>query len=297
MDEPHHAEVGALGCAWRVRSSAASLASARRTRSSRSPARQQAGQIIVRVELKEPLAALPAASRSPARRASRSTSRASATAWANAARRSSEGNLRSVNVAQAGERTRLVLNLRNMAQLRRAGRGQGAAWSRSTVAAPAAPASGGRRGAASPKARPTATHCADATSTSAAARDGAGRVVVDLSDAPRSASTSASRARAWWSSSCEPALPDNLRRRLDVTDFGTPVQTVATFQQGDHVRMVVEPRGLVGAQRLPDRQPVRARSAAGEGRPEQADAGRAGLRRARSCRSTSRTSKCVRCCR
>ena len=38
-------------------------------------------------------------------------------------------------------------------------------------------------------------------------------------------------------------LPDNLRRRLDVTDFGTPVQTITTSQSGDRVRMVVEPRG------------------------------------------------------
>jgi len=38
-------------------------------------------------------------------------------------------------------------------------------------------------------------------------------------------------------------LPDNLRRRLDVTDFGTPVKTVATVQSGDRVRMVVEPTG------------------------------------------------------
>ena len=33
-------------------------------------------------------------------------------------------------------------------------------------------------------------------------------------------------------------LPDALRRRLDVTDFGTPVRTVSTFQSGDRVRMV-----------------------------------------------------------
>jgi type IV pilus assembly protein PilQ len=39
------------------------------------------------------------------------------------------------------------------------------------------------------------------------------------------------------------SLPDVLRRRLDVTDFGTPVQSVSTFQSGDRVRMVVEPRG------------------------------------------------------
>jgi type IV pilus assembly protein PilQ len=40
------------------------------------------------------------------------------------------------------------------------------------------------------------------------------------------------------------SLPENLRRRLDVTDFGTPVTSVSTFQVGDRVRMVVEPKGL-----------------------------------------------------
>src|SRR5205823_5290809 len=39
------------------------------------------------------------------------------------------------------------------------------------------------------------------------------------------------------------ALPENLRRRLDVIDFGTPVNTVSTFRQGDNVRMVIEPKG------------------------------------------------------
>ena len=39
------------------------------------------------------------------------------------------------------------------------------------------------------------------------------------------------------------SLPEGLRRRLDVTDFGTPVQTVTTFQVGDRVRLVIEPRG------------------------------------------------------
>jgi type IV pilus assembly protein PilQ len=38
-------------------------------------------------------------------------------------------------------------------------------------------------------------------------------------------------------------LPENLRRRLDVSDFGSPVQTISTVQSGDRVRMVVEPRG------------------------------------------------------
>jgi type IV pilus assembly protein PilQ len=38
-------------------------------------------------------------------------------------------------------------------------------------------------------------------------------------------------------------LPDKLRRRLDVTDFGTPIQSVSTVQSGDRVRMVIEPKG------------------------------------------------------
>jgi type IV pilus assembly protein PilQ len=38
-------------------------------------------------------------------------------------------------------------------------------------------------------------------------------------------------------------LPESLRRKLDVADFGTPVQSVTTTQSGDHVRMVVTPTG------------------------------------------------------
>jgi type IV pilus assembly protein PilQ len=40
------------------------------------------------------------------------------------------------------------------------------------------------------------------------------------------------------------SLPRNLQRKLDVVDFGTPIQGVDTFIQGDHVRMVIEPKGL-----------------------------------------------------
>jgi type IV pilus assembly protein PilQ len=40
------------------------------------------------------------------------------------------------------------------------------------------------------------------------------------------------------------SLPEGLRRRLDVNDFGTPVKTITTNQAGDRVRMVIEPQGL-----------------------------------------------------
>ena len=39
------------------------------------------------------------------------------------------------------------------------------------------------------------------------------------------------------------SLPDRLRRRLDVIDFGTPVRTVTTTETGERVRMVIAPQG------------------------------------------------------
>ena len=38
-------------------------------------------------------------------------------------------------------------------------------------------------------------------------------------------------------------LPDPLRRKLDVADFGTPVQTITTSEVGDRVRIVIAPQG------------------------------------------------------
>ncbi len=39
-------------------------------------------------------------------------------------------------------------------------------------------------------------------------------------------------------------LPETLRRRIDATDFGTPVSMITTVPQGDNVRMTIEARGL-----------------------------------------------------
>ncbi|MDQ5905497.1 MAG: type pilus assembly protein PilQ, partial [Pseudomonadota bacterium] len=40
------------------------------------------------------------------------------------------------------------------------------------------------------------------------------------------------------------AVPDQLRKRLDVTDFATPVTSVTTSQQGDNARVTIAPKGL-----------------------------------------------------
>ncbi|MFZ6711078.1 type IV pilus secretin PilQ [Undibacterium sp. TC9W] len=39
-------------------------------------------------------------------------------------------------------------------------------------------------------------------------------------------------------------LPESLRRRLDVADYGSPVQLITTTPSGENVRMVIEPTGL-----------------------------------------------------
>ena len=79
---------------------------------------QQAGSEVVRIELAEPLAAVPAgfAIQTPPRIAidlpgvSNGLGKPSVEV--------NQGNLRSVNVAQAGERTRLVLNLKKAVSYR-----------------------------------------------------------------------------------------------------------------------------------------------------------------------------------
>jgi type IV pilus assembly protein PilQ len=39
-------------------------------------------------------------------------------------------------------------------------------------------------------------------------------------------------------------IPAKLQHKLDVVDFGTPVQMIDTFVQGDNTQMVIEPKGL-----------------------------------------------------
>ena len=73
--------------------------------------------------------------------------------------------------------------------------------------------------------------------------DGAGRVVVDLANNQIGVDIR-QQGQSLVVEFLRSSLPDNLRRRLDVTDFGTPIQTVTTSQAGDRVRMVVEPRGV-----------------------------------------------------
>ncbi len=72
---------------------------------------------------------------------------------------------------------------------------------------------------------------------------GEGRIIVDLSDNATGIDIR-QQGRVLIVDFVKTSLPRNLERRLDVQDFGTPILNVDTFTQGPNVRMIVEPKGL-----------------------------------------------------
>ena len=160
-------------------------------------------------------------------------------------------------MVQAGDRTRLVLNLKEATTYKAELQGKSVLVSLEPVAGCRQVAVDAFR--SSPRTA-TATRCRCATSTSAWARTSTGRVIVDLANNQVGVDIR-QQGKNLVVEFTKSTLPEGLRRRLDVADFGTPVQTVTTHQQGERVRMTIEPQGRVGAQRLPEREPVRGRSA------------------------------------
>ena len=72
---------------------------------------------------------------------------------------------------------------------------------------------------------------------------GEGRIIVDLSDANSGIDIKA-QGKVLIVDFLRTQVPRNLERKLDVSDFGTPVQQIDTFAQGANTRMVIEPKGL-----------------------------------------------------
>jgi len=208
---------------------------------------QQAGSEVIRVELSEPLAAVPAGFviQTPPRIA------IDLPGVINALGKSSveinQGNLRSVNVAQAGERTRLVLNLKKATNYRAEIQGKVLLLVLDAGGAPeaaVAPAPGAATAAAPVHFAPSLNRNPLALKDIDFRRgaDGAGRVIVELPNSQVGVDIR-QQGQSLVIEFLRSTLPETLRRRLDVTDFGTPVQSVTTTQNGDRVRMLVEPRG------------------------------------------------------
>jgi type IV pilus assembly protein PilQ len=207
---------------------------------------QQAGAEVVRIELSEPLAAVPTGFtvQTPPRIALDLPGVGNAMGKSNLD--INQGNIRSVNIAQSGDRTRLVLNLKTPSNYRAQLEGKVLV----VVMESSAPAGGAVSTAKSPVAGESTRFSENLNEAPMPLKgidfrrgqDGAGRVVVDLPNNQVGVDIR-QQGQSLVVEFLRSNLPENLRRKLDVTDFGTPVQSVSTFQNGDRVRMVVEPRG------------------------------------------------------
>nr|WP_310308226.1 type IV pilus secretin PilQ [Hydrogenophaga laconesensis] len=198
----------------------------------------QGGVEVVRINTSAPLAALPTGFtiQAPARIA------LDFPGVANAIGRSAvdinEGNLRSANVVQAGDRTRVVINLKQAAAYEARIEGN----TLLVVLERAQPVSA--------TTTPPSAFAENRNRDVAALRDidfrrgagNAGRVVVELANNQVGVDIR-QQGQNLVVEFLKTSLPEGLRRRLDVTDFGTPIQTITTSQAGDRVRMVVAPTG------------------------------------------------------
>ena len=205
---------------------------------------QQGGTDVVRVELSEALSAVPAgfAVQAPPRVA------IDLPGVTNASGKSSvevnQGNIRSVSLASSGERTRLVLNLKVPSSYH--AEIQGKALLIALDMAPAAATTATAQPAAAGDTHFAASQNADVQELRdidfRRGADGAGRIVVNLPSNQVGVDLK-QQGKDLVVDFLRSSAPAKLRRRLDVSDFGTPVQTITTTQAGDHVHMVVSPTG------------------------------------------------------
>ena len=208
---------------------------------------EQGGAIYVRLTLREPLASPPPSFSvaNPARIAFDFPG--TANALGRNVQTIDQGDLRSANIVQAGDRTRLVLNLTRMSPYEARVQGRDLIIALSPAAARAVQGTAVSEAAANF----AAPRSNAAAAGGLAVRDinfrrgtgGEGRVVVDLSS-PEAGIDIRQQGGNLVVDFLRAALPDHLRRRSDVTDFATPVTSMTAQQVGDRVRLTVTPNGL-----------------------------------------------------
>lgn len=208
---------------------------------------RQGANIYVKVRLKTPMAQPPASFSvaSPARIAFDFPG--TGNALGRSLQAIDEGDLRSANIVQVGDRTRLVLNLVKMTPYDTTVEGQDVVIALSPV----------RREPSElrPNDRPFASF-AETNRAAAAAEgkfvrdinfrrgtEGEGRIVVELSD-PDTGIDIRQQGDALAVDFLKTKLPENLRRKSDVTDFATPVTEFAVQPQGANTRLLIKPNGL-----------------------------------------------------
>jgi type IV pilus assembly protein PilQ len=159
-----------------------------------------------------------------------------------------QGVVDTVNVAEANGRTRVVLNVDNLVPYETRVQGN-------TIVVSVGGSGGGRVASGAPV---SSTAAAAASTTRAAApisgtrsvsnidfrrgSDGSGRIIVELTDAKVPADLRQEGGRIVVNFA-KTSLPENLMQRLDVNDFGTPVNSVDAVRVSDGTRLVIQASG------------------------------------------------------
>jgi type IV pilus assembly protein PilQ len=206
-------------------------------------ANQQGGNVILSIGMKNPVAKAPIgfSITNPSRIA------LDFGATANSTGKSSQdinlGDVRSANVVQAGARTRVVLNLKRALNYATVVDGK-------TVVVTIEGSGGVAQGVNASGVVVPPANAPVASAGPQLLRDldfkrganGEGRIVVDLPHSQVGVDVR-SVGNQVLVDFVGTGLPPSLRRRLDVTDFGTPVERITTTPQGGNVRMTIDARG------------------------------------------------------
>ena len=149
-----------------------------------------------------------------------------------------EGSLRGVNIVQAGSRTRLVVNLTQMQKYETQIDGNNVLITLQGNSVSAESTNTTRFAEAKPTSQAHSLRDVDFRRGS----NGEGRVQIDLSD-PGVGIDIKQLGKKLVVDFAKTNLPANLLRKLDVVDFGTPVQMIDAFPLGDNARLIIEPKG------------------------------------------------------
>ncbi len=196
------------------------------------------GTTVIKVKLEQPLAGLPAgfSINTPPRIAFDFPN--TVNSLGKSSQEFNNGDLRSANIVQAGNRTRLVVNLNQMLAYETKLDGNSLVITLHDKPADTASSNTSRFAEAKQAKQKYELRDIDFRR----GKNGEGRIQVDLSD-PGMGIDIRQQGTTLIVDFLKTDLPRNLQHKLDVVDFATPVQNVDTFVQGDNVRMVIEPSG------------------------------------------------------
>ena len=201
---------------------------------------QRGGNIVVRITLKQPLANPPAGFtiNNPPRIAFDFPG--THNALGKNIQEVGDGDLRNMNIVQAGDRTRLVMNLTRPLAYDTKIDGRNVIVTLQAVPTDTAAAAVTSRFA---EAKPVDTRHSLRDVSFRRGPNGEGRIIVDLSDNAVGIDLR-QQGRSLIIDFLNTALPRNLERRLDVVDFATPVQNIDAYVQNGNARIAIEPKGL-----------------------------------------------------